>query len=206
MRQTKTACHEVTLAILAGGMGSRMGSAKGELRIGDRSILSCLLDRVSWEGPTLLVTAPGREHPTDWERFDREATDPVAEQGPLRGLLTALEAAATEVVILAAVDMPMIERKAIEWLIAALDRYPDAPGLMIQHPVEGEDRLEPFPSIFRRTARDMVRERMESGRRSLHGLAKDGGIRAVSVPVDWPASLWINLNHPADLAAFVTDL
>ena len=36
---------DVTLAILAGGAGSRMGMPKAELRIGGRPILEHLLDR-----------------------------------------------------------------------------------------------------------------------------------------------------------------
>src|SRR4051794_29668278 len=98
----------ITLAILAGGAGSRMGRAKGELRIAGEPILEYLLDRFDWPGPTMLVTAPGREHPTGWARFTREVTDPVSDQGPLRGILTALENATTEVVIVTPVDMPLL--------------------------------------------------------------------------------------------------
>ena len=47
----------VTLAILAGGEGSRMGKPKGHLEIAGKPILAYLLDQIGWPGPTMLVTA-----------------------------------------------------------------------------------------------------------------------------------------------------
>ena len=51
----------------------------------------------------MLVTAPGIERPRRAERFDREIADPVAGLGPLRGVLTAMENATTEIVVVATV-------------------------------------------------------------------------------------------------------
>ena len=68
-----------------------MGQPKGLLTLKGQPILDYLLDALAWPGPTLLVTAPGREHPPGWERFDNEAADPESGGGPLRGVLTALE-------------------------------------------------------------------------------------------------------------------
>ena len=49
----------------------------------------------------MLVTAPGIARPRGAERFDREVVDPVAGLGPLRGLMTALENASTDIVVVA---------------------------------------------------------------------------------------------------------
>jgi hypothetical protein len=68
----------VTLAIVAGGAGRAWGCPKAEIRIEGRPILEHLLDAIRWPGPTMLVTAPGREHPPANERFDREVVDAVA--------------------------------------------------------------------------------------------------------------------------------
>src|SRR4051794_29684613 len=91
-----TARAPITLAILAGGAGSRMGGPKSNLTLHGRPILDYLLDRFSWPGPTLLITSPGREHPPGHTRFSAEAVDPVPDQGPLRGILTALQHATTD--------------------------------------------------------------------------------------------------------------
>src|SRR5688572_21426156 len=116
----------VTLAILAGGEGSRMGMPKAELCLGGRPILKYLLDRMAWDGPTMLVTAPGRERPTGHELFGREFVDPVAGLGPLRGVMTALEQAETDVVIVATVDMPGVGGEQLRWLVKELLRRPEA--------------------------------------------------------------------------------
>src|SRR5688572_29494375 len=97
-----------TLAILAGGAGSRMGRAKSLLTVHGRPVLEYLHRQFAWPGPTLLVTTPGRERPPGHELFSREVTDPVADLGPLRGLLTALEQCTTPLLIVSTVDMPCI--------------------------------------------------------------------------------------------------
>ena len=185
----------VTLAVLAGGEGRRMGRAKGLLEIGGRPILQYLLERWAWDGPTLLVTAPGREHPPGWEQFDREVADPVSDLGPLRGVLTALEHAVTPFVLLATVDMPRIERSQLQWLAAALADRPGALGVMLKR---GE-QVEPFPSAYCLGAAIVVRAHLRGSRRSVHGLLTDGSFEALAAPAEWESTTWVNLNWPQDM-------
>src|SRR5258708_2737406 len=96
-----------------------MGQPKGSLRLNGNPILDVLLNRLQWSGPTLLVTAPGRERPVSSHRFASEVADPIAGQGPLRGVLTALENAKTDLLIAITVDMPGISRRNIDWLVEA---------------------------------------------------------------------------------------
>ena len=174
-----------------------MGRPKGELCLDGRPILHVLLDTLQWPGPTLLVTAPGREHPPGWERFTTEAIDPQAGQGPLRGVLTALEQARTEVVVLAAVDMPGVRREQIAWLLDALGQRPQLNGLLIDR----RSHVEPFPSVFRATAFAAVRERFVAGERSVRGLLMETAFGSIAAPETWPANAWRNLNRPEDLSS-----
>ena len=180
---------EVTLAILAGGRGQRMGKPKGLLKIGDQPILTYLLARFSWRGPTMLVTSPGRERPPGAEDFHLEVVDPVEGMGPVRGVLTALEYSTTEILIMASVDMPLVEKEQLLWLV---EKIGDRSGLMIQL----NDELEPFPSIINKE---------RAGRPSydsMKALAKIPNFAVIDAPKHWPAEVWTNLNDPADLAAF----
>src|SRR5690349_6303951 len=120
----------VTLVVLAGGAGSRMGRPKGLLEVDGRPILAYLLDRLHWAGPTMLVTAPGRERPPGAERFDREFSDEVADEGPLRGVYTAVTHATTPAVVVIGVDMPLVERGDLEWFVKELRARPSAAGVM----------------------------------------------------------------------------
>lgn len=196
---------DVTLAILAGGAGSRMGGPKGELRISGRPILQYLLDRLNWPGPTLLVTAPGREHPPGWDRFDREAVDSVVNQGPLRGVLTALESAETEIVVVTTVDMPGVTVDGLRWLMSIVKNAPDVIGVMTRRIWEAEPVIEPFPSVFRRSAMTLLAERLANAERSVHALARHTRIRVMTAPKKWPPTFWTNLNTPTDLSAYLVD-
>ncbi len=185
-----------TLAVLAGGLGSRMGRPKGELAVDGVPVLERLLDRLGWPGRTLLVTAPGRERPRGWRRFDAEVVDPVDGQGPLRGIHTALTADGGRIVVVA-VDMPNVTRPQLEWLAAAVGDH-----LAVMTRSAG-GQVEPFPAAFGRAARPVIERHLAAGRRSVHGLSREAGVVVADTPADWPASTWLNLNTPADWAAFV---
>lgn len=190
----------VTLAVLAGGAGSRMGMPKGQLRIGDHPILEYLLDQLKWPGPTMLVTAPGREHPPGWERFDREVSDPVDGLGPLRGVLTALENTATPRIVVVTVDMPEIDREQIEHLLGSTD--PAELGAMYER--KAPDRvIEPFPLLVHSETQAIVRHRIDAGLLSVARLRDEPGFTTVPAPTEWDDRIWTNLNHPADLERFL---
>ena len=188
---------DVTLAVLAGGDGSRMGFPKGELRVRGRPILPVLLEQFSWSGPTLLVIAPGREHPTGWEGFTREVVDPTAGQGPLRGVLTALENTTTPAVVVTAVDMPGVGAQHLTWVAKVLNGHPDALGVI---PRRG-GQVQPFPSALRAAAAPVLSRLLAMNHRSLHRLTEDPAFVAVDAPPDWEDSVWTNLNSPADMDA-----
>jgi molybdopterin-guanine dinucleotide biosynthesis protein A len=197
--------HNTTLAVLAGGSGKRMGVAKATLQIQGEPILSYLIQRLRWPGPTLLVTAPQRTSPAGAELFNREAIDRVEGQGPLRGILTALENTSQEVIVIT-VDMPAIILAMLERLIQELNIRPDLDGVMFEATLDGENRVEPFPSIFRQSARDSIARALADNRRSIRDLLHDPKFAAVAASNEWPASVWTNLNTPEDVAAFENSL
>ena len=188
-----------TLAILAGGAASRMGKPKGELVIDGRSIIQYLLDRFAWDGPTLLVTAPGREYPPGWERFTREVVDPVSGQGPLRGVLTALENAMTDRVLVTTIDMPGLDGSHLRWMV----EQSRASVTMTRH----GDQIEPFPSMYHTpAAAAMIRAELDAGRLSVQALSRQAAAQVLDAPQVWDDSVWMNLNRPQDLTDFLTRL
>ena len=187
---------DVTLAVLAGGEGSRMGKAKSELRIEGEPILIWLMEKIKWTGPTMLVTAPGREHPSGFEIFDTEVVDPVAGVGPILGLLTALENARSEFLIVVTVDMPMVRREHLRWVVEAMRAKPQAAGFMCENQIE----VQPFPSAWRcEKARTIVLEHFKTGARSVYSLQDHPDV--IVTKAQWPESTWLNLNGPEDLDA-----
>ena len=198
-----TAAAVTTLAILAGGAGSRMGKPKSLLTVKGVPILEYLLKRIDWPGPTLLVTTPGREHPPGHDLFAREVADPTPDLGPLRGLLTALESCTTSLLVVTTVDMPCVRALQLNHLITSINSRPECLGLMMHRRTEGKAQIEPFPSIFRSAARDILAAELSADRRSVHGLNRQSGFTAIPAPSGWPAETWTNLNYPADLDRFL---
>ncbi len=193
---------DITLAILAGGAGRRMGISKSLLQVGDKPILDYLLEEIAWPGPTLLVTAPGRESPPGHDRFTREIVDPIAGGGPLRGVLTALENVRTPLLVVLTVDMPGIRYPQIDHVLKPLLDNPNTLGLMTRRMVDGQPRIEPFPFSVRSSAQAIVARRLNEDQRSMHGLLGELGFLAVDAPAHWDDRVWINLNFPNDLLAF----
>jgi molybdopterin-guanine dinucleotide biosynthesis protein A len=192
----------ITLAILAGGESRRMGSSKAGMQIDGRPVLQYLLQSIRWPGPTLLVTAPSLPHPLGCDSFDRRVSDPVEHQGPLRGLLTALEHSLTSVTVILPVDMPAVRLQHLQWMIDRLAARPALVGLMLRRSVDGRELIEPFPLACRAAAAQVVRDQLQTGVHSLRALVEALGFASETPPADWPAQVWTNLNFPQDLKNF----
>ena len=192
-------CADATLAILIGGQSSRMGVAKSRLKINQIPILKLIHDRLRWPGPTILVDAPDREKPPGHELFEKVATDPVAGEGPLRGILTAMEQTVSPLLVVTPVDMPCMMIEALSVLVDVLQRQSVNAMAMFQR----GGKLEPFPVAFVVSqARPIIQGQLSGGKASLHGLVEV--INTIRVPASpsWPKTLWVNLNWPADVEEY----
>jgi molybdopterin-guanine dinucleotide biosynthesis protein A len=192
--------RNVTLVILAGGEGSRLGKPKGLLSIGGRPILEHILENARWEGPTLLVTSPGRQSPPEAERFDAEVVDPVAGLGPIRGVLTALEHSTTDEIVVSAVDMPAMGAEQYRWMAEQLHLRASAIAILLGRIQNETEIVEPLPAGFRKSARELLEKRIAEKKRSLRGLNGSADVQIVSAPPHWDSRIWENLNYPEDLA------
>jgi molybdenum cofactor guanylyltransferase len=198
--------RDITLIVLAGGRGTRMGIPKASLNLEGKPVLEWLLDRLSWAGPTMLVTAPSIAHPPRWDRFGRECVDAVEGEGPLRGIYTGLTEMQTQTGLFVTVDMPGVKKVMLEWLSKRFAERPGYDGAMCKVPATGGERIEPFPSAFRKSAANLIAQRLGTGKRSVRELCDEQRICAIEVPANLPAELWTNLNTREDLAAFEASL
>jgi molybdopterin-guanine dinucleotide biosynthesis protein A len=191
--------QHVTLAVLAGGAGTRMGGPKSLLNVNQTPILSFLVNTLAWPGPTLLITSPGLEHPPGWSYFQQEACDAVSDEGPLRGVYTALTHTTTPMLVVIGVDMPAVTLDDLSWFVKELSARPAAAGVMASRAGE----IEPLPCVLRpELALGLVSDHLAAGRRSLHGLAKDGPIKLADASA-LPERVWTNVNTPGDWERFI---
>ncbi len=185
-----------TLVVLAGGESSRMGRAKSEIGIGGELMLERILHRLNWTGQTMLVLASLDRKPEGSQLFDRIIVDLVPGSGPLMGIYSALGQISTSRAIFVPVDMPMITREQIDIICRT-----DAIGVLCKRIVNGEEIIEPFPSIFKQEAMTPIKQMLDAKKRSLHGLLSDSQFQTLDA-TSWPEQTWTNLNTPEDLAAY----
>lgn len=164
-----------TLAILAGGASRRMGRDKATLDAGDGP----LLERSARLGldlglPVLVV---GRAQPDGWPLPTvRFATDREPKQGPLGGLVTALELASPILAI--ACDLPRLDAECLRWLRDESARAPLADGLI----TSDAGGIEPLFACYTAHCLTTARAHLAAGQRAMHRLIEAGDFRRVAIP------------------------
>ncbi|PTL79678.1 molybdenum cofactor guanylyltransferase [Vitiosangium sp. GDMCC 1.1324] len=187
---------DVTLAVIAGGRGERLGGvAKGLLEVEGRPVLARVLDLGGLFGDGLLVT----NDPEPYARFRvRTVEDVVRGRGAPGGVHAALVGARTEWVLAVACDMPFVSEAAVRVLLGA--RGPEVEAVCFT--VGG--RVEPLLALYRRTLAPSWGEALKAGEPSLRGLLSRA--RAALLPeealraVDAQLRSVVSVNTPEDLA------
>ncbi|WNG62265.1 molybdenum cofactor guanylyltransferase [Archangium gephyra] len=187
---------DVTLAVIAGGKGERLGGVtKGLLEVAGRTVLERVLELGRLCGDVLLVT----NEPGPYERFHlRTMGDVVRGRGAPGGVHAALVGARTEWVLAVACDMPFVSEAAVRVLLDARGAEVDAVCFTVG------SRVEPLLALYRRTLSDEWGEALRTEEPSLRALlsrcrtkllheetlrAVDADLRAV-----------VSVNTPDDLA------
>jgi molybdopterin-guanine dinucleotide biosynthesis protein A len=156
----------LTLAILAGGRGSRLGGVdKASLLVGGRTILDRQLAAVGPLAREVIVVA-NDDRLTGDPRF-QVIRDPDPHAGVLPAMLAALDAATSEFVLLIACDMPFVVKAVVEELLRLTIGYdavvPDVDG-----------HLQPMLAVYRvEPCRTAIRTALERGDRRMISFLDD---------------------------------
>jgi molybdopterin-guanine dinucleotide biosynthesis protein A len=189
----------VTLLVLAGGRGSRLGGVRKPLvEVGGRPILRRVLDELGPLAAEHLVLA---DQPLAVEGA-RVLVDAEAHAGVLPALEHGLSQARGEVCLIAAGDMPFVSRRAFAYLIELLDNLD-----VVVPRVEGI--LQPMHAVIRREPLlEAIRAAVGSGEarlfRVLESLKRREVTEAELRRVDPDLRTLFNVNTPEDLAAATT--
>jgi molybdopterin-guanine dinucleotide biosynthesis protein A len=183
-------------AILAGGKARRLdGQTKPLLEVGGATILDrqrAVFAALGVE-PTLIAPPTAGLAPTGLP----VVADRLADGGALGALWTALDAAAADVVVVVAGDMPFVSAAFIRTLLARLDDH-DA---VVPRTAAG---WQPLAAAYRRRVAPRLRQQLDAGERrvvvavaALDVLVLDD---AALAPLDPDGTLLCNVNTPADYA------
>lgn len=177
-----------------------MGVDKTLLSLDGRTLVARVCDAVAevCEETVVVTNRPEALEEAGLPASVRIVRDEVAYQGPLGGLLTALDSARTEWVFCVAADMPHLE----PGIVRALWSVRDEADVVV--PVT-EKGYEPLLALYRVDAcLPPAREVLASGRRRLVAIFPK--IRVVEVPAEALRSAdpdlhsLVNVNTPADFA------
>ena len=190
----------LTVTILAGGYGSRMGGVdKAALELDGKPLLDRVLEVVSPLAAEIFVVAND-------ERFagDRRFTvlhDSEPHAGVLPALLTALDTASSPLMLLLACDMPFVSRAVLDHLLTYAATYDAVMPYVQSFPqaMHAVYRVEPCRAAVRALLAD------ESGGRRMISFLDD--VNAIRIPeheirqIDPEIRSFFNVNTPYDLEA-----
>ena len=167
-----------------------MGKNKALLELGGQTLVERALGVLGSVCAEVAIAGGGVE----MERFGRVVPDPAAGQGPLGGLVAALEDTAYEWNAVLAVDIPFVPASAWRQMLS----WADGSNALAVVPRAGE-RDQPLCAVYSRGCVPIFRRELEAGRwRVLDALkALDPVDAMVFTEVEW----FRNLNTPEDFSA-----
>jgi molybdopterin-guanine dinucleotide biosynthesis protein A len=155
--------QDLTVLLLAGGGSRRMGRDKPAIPFpgaGDPPLVARVHGLLAPLAARCLVAGPGS--------FDlpcRVVPDAPGIPGPLGGLIAGLVASETELVLVAAADLPLVEPRLAQYLVDQARDRPGAEAVVCRR----DGRLEPLFALYRRSAAERLQEAATglTGRRGL---------------------------------------
>lgn len=182
-----------TGAVLAGGRSSRMGRDKASVELNGRTLLQRSIDLLAPHVDDILVIGDPAAHA---DALALTIRDEQPGMGPLGGLVTALQHARHELIVVVACDMPgltdaFIERIQLEMMHKADAIVPEHDGL-----------IEPLAACYHRHCLSPFERCIAQGTLKMSDALEE--VRTLFIPIhpgtgEWPADLFRNINAPGDL-------
>ena len=186
--------NKLTVAIMAGGQSSRMGTDKSFVLFDGRPMIEIVLERVVGLGAeTLLIT----NKPGDYAHLNLPLVgDVYPDHGPLGGIFTAVHAASQPHVLVVACDMPWLNRPLLKYMIT-LRQTAD-----VVIPRWGKFP-EPLHAIYSKACLVPIKEKLMAQRLKITGFFGQVAVRFVEKAeiekFDRNGRSFANINSPADL-------
>lgn len=188
---------DFSVAIVAGGKSSRMGTDKAFVTLNERPIIAHILERVAELGQreTFLVT----NRPADYAGLGlRMEQDILPGKGSLGGIYTALVQSPSPYTLVLAVDQPFVQPALLAYMVGLCAE--DVYDVVVP-------RREGYPqglhAVYGRTCIDPILTRLQADRLKVIGFYDAVRVRAVDepeyTPIDPHGYSFFNVNTPEDL-------
>ena len=185
----------VTAVILSGGESSRMsGNDKGLLLFRNEPLISYVINTISGNVDSILVSA--NRSIDSYQKFGHVVTDNLSGfQGPLAGILAALDVVSTEYLLVLPCDSPFVNSLIINRLEGEMKKS----KCDICVASDGKT-MQPVFSLVRSSLRDNLSDYLKTGERKLRSWYESND--TVQVDFSDHKDMFINLNSFKDLKKF----
>ena len=186
--------NKVSAVVLAGGQGARMGRQdKGLLLFHNKPLVTYALAALVGLTADILISA--NRNTADYANFGYPviADESDGFEGPLAGILSALKASRSEVLLVVPCDSPLLQTRHLQRLLAALDDKTD-----IAVAFDGA-RMHPVIMAMKSHLQASLAAYLQRGERKLHLWLNRHAV--VKVDFSDEARVFVNINTPEELAA-----
>lgn len=184
----------ITVAIMAGGKSSRMGTDKSFVLVNGRPLIEGVIEAVAGLGTeTLLIT----NKPDAYAQFNLPMVgDVYPDHGSLGGIFTAVHAAAHPHTLVVACDMPWLNRPLLEYMISLRQTADIIVPRWEKYP-------EPLHAIYSKACLDPIEAKLKAQQLKITGFFGQVDVRFVAREeierFDRNGRSFANINSPEDL-------
>ena len=172
-----------------------MGSDKAFLELAGRSLLNRALDLARAVVPDVLIVGDADK----FAIFAPTVPDIYPARGPLGGIHAALTYSTTDSNLILAVDVPFLDRRFLQYLIAKSESV----GAVVTVP-QAAGHLHPLCAVYRKQFLAPAERALAENRNKLDALFSEVSVRIIPeeelTAAGFNASIFRNLNNPEDLA------
>ena len=176
--------------VMAGGQSSRMGTDKSMLHISGQSMIEVICQQLVGNFEQILISDK-KEGALAFLGFTI-IKDKVGGQGPLMGLVSALESSANQLNFVTACDIPYIDLKFVRRMLR------EAQDFDAVVPIRDDGQIEPLFAIYRKSVIPAINNALSAGGRKMSDFFDQCKVKYL--PLD--AKNFTNLNTIADYQKF----
>jgi molybdopterin-guanine dinucleotide biosynthesis protein A len=183
----------LTAFVLAGGKSTRMGSDKAFLPWADGTLLSRAMKLATSVTPNMRIVGDRKK----FAGFGVVIEDIYRDRGPLGGIHAALSSTTTDLNLMLAVDLPLIEPRFLQFMIA-LAQATDA---VVTVPYS-DGVSQPLCAVYRRQFIKPAEQALQAGRNKIDALFAKVKTRIIEAD-EWAGAgfstaMFRNLNTPQE--------
>ncbi len=190
----------ISCILLAGGQSKRMGKDKAFLKLQDKTFLRLILESVDNYCDEIVIVGNKEKKVYLKEAENLKASikftkDLYPYQGPLNGIISAVDHISADYVFVATCDTPLIKGQIISLLQSYIDDYDTVVPVI-------NGKIQPLNTLYKKLSLKKAKDLFLSGERSLFSLIQSLNTRYLDEncirSIDKNLSSYWSINTPQD--------